>query len=117
MNNYKKGARAEYELADYLWNDGWWVVRQAASGGVGHEACDVIALKGDRVLVFEVKTGELPIPIDDQLQEAARRIDLSGDGSGCYAVYRDSNMFYYTTAEAEQISQYSKEPLIQLIRQ
>jgi Holliday junction resolvase len=117
MNNYKKGARAEYELANYLFEDGWWVVRQAASGGVGHEACDVIALKGERVLVFEVKTGELPISIDDQLQEAQSRIHFKDNGSGCYAVYRDSNMFYYTPASSGQISQYSKQPLIQLIRQ
>jgi len=117
MDNYKKGTKAEYELGKYLWDEGWWVVRQAASGGVGHEACDLIALKGERVLVLEVKTGELPIAVDDQLEEAERRIQFGNDESGCYSVYKGSSIFYYAPASSSQISRYNKEPLIKLIRQ
>jgi len=116
MNNYKKGARAEYKLADYLWEDGWWVVRQAASGGVGHEACDVLAIKDGRVLVFEVKTGELPIPTDDQLEEAVDRINFHSVTGGCYTVYYDGSMFYYTYASNGRITEDNKKLLIQLIR-
>jgi len=117
MSEYEKGAGAEYRLANMLWEDGWWVVRQAASGGVGHEACDLIALKGERVLVFEVKTGELPIQIDDQLDEARNRIGLSDGMSGCYAVYEGKSIFYYAPSSVSEISRYNKEPLIKLIRQ
>lgn len=116
MDNYKKGSRAEYGLAKYLWEDGWWVIRQAASGGVGHEACDVAAMKNDEVLLFEVKTGELPIRFDDQLNEALHRIRFNDIDGGVYAAYYDGTTFFYVPYSQGVITENNKEMLVKLIR-
>lgn len=116
MSNYNQGARAEYKLAKYLWEDGWWVVRQAASGSVGHEACDVAAFEGEEVLLFEVKTGELPIRFDDQLVEAEDRIRFKSFDGGVYAAYYDGSTFYYVPYSQGIITEENKEMLVKLIR-
>jgi Holliday junction resolvase len=117
MSNYRKGAGKEYDLSEYLWEDGWWTTRQAASGAVGHEACDVMAIKNGRVLLFEVKTGELPIRTDGQLAEAENRIDFDEVDGGAYNVYYGDGSFKYTSADNTMIREDNLTMLIHLIRQ
>ena len=50
---YRKGARAERELMELLWKQGFAVVRSAGSGNT--YAPDVIAIKEGTVLAFECK--------------------------------------------------------------
>ena len=50
---YKKGARAERELAELLWKRGYAVVRAAGSGN--SYSPDVIAIKNGTVYAFECK--------------------------------------------------------------
>lgn len=77
---YTKGARKEYELANYLWEEGWAVTRQASSGGVGHAAADVTAVKDGKIWIFEVKgyeSGKGPWDVSsdsEQLCELATRV-------------------------------------------
>jgi len=53
---YDKGARAENELLNTLYSRGWNVLRSAGSGvsGLGP---DVLAVKGQRAIAFECKSG------------------------------------------------------------
>ncbi len=53
---YKKGARAERELAEILWNNGWAVVRSAGSGHT--YAPDVVGVRRGFVVGFECKAVE-----------------------------------------------------------
>ncbi len=50
---YKKGARAERELADLLWARGYAVIRSAGSGN--SYSPDIVAIKDGTVLAFECK--------------------------------------------------------------
>ncbi len=61
---YRKGARAERELAELLWSMGAAVVRSAGSGNM--YAPDVVAIFRGRVYAFECKAWKkerLSIPI------------------------------------------------------
>ncbi len=51
--SYKKGARAERELAELLWKRGYAVVRSAGSGTT--YSPDIIAIREGRVIAFECK--------------------------------------------------------------
>ncbi len=53
---YRKGAKAERELAEILWKNGWAVVRSAGSGH--NYAPDVIGVKQGMVIGFECKASE-----------------------------------------------------------
>ncbi len=50
---YKKGAKAERELAEILWRKGYAVVRSAGSGN--SYSPDIIAIKEGKVIAFECK--------------------------------------------------------------
>ena len=50
---YKKGARAERELASILWRKGYAVVRSAGSGN--SYSPDIIAIREGSVIAFECK--------------------------------------------------------------
>lgn len=51
MNN----TQYENEFEQRLWNNGWATFRVAGSGSVSHPSCDIIAVKDNRTLAFEVK--------------------------------------------------------------
>jgi len=50
---YRKGARAERELAEILWRYGAAVVRSAGSGNM--YSPDIVAIKNGTILAFECK--------------------------------------------------------------
>lgn len=121
MSNYKSGASEEYKLAKYLWEDGWMVVRQAASGAVRHEAADVVAIKDGRVLVFEVKSSkkdDYRINVDDQLFELSDRIGLYRPSvqGGCYYAIRDPQWMVADIDIDVLTPDTPKEKLINVIR-
>lgn len=59
------GAKYERELESRLWNEGWASFRVAGSGTVRHESADIIAVRNNRVLLFEVKScWEKNLPLD-----------------------------------------------------
>lgn len=121
MTKYKKGSNGEYKVAQYLWDDGWVVARQASSGGVGHEAADIIAIKGSRVLALEVKTSskdDYRFDLDDQLETLHKRIGFDdGVYGGCYYVLVRGQRFYYIDMDTDVITPNTdKDKMIKLIR-
>lgn len=55
------GKAAELRLADYLRRRGWSVIRAPASGARSKQPLpDIVAMKGGRILVLEVKYRETP---------------------------------------------------------
>ena len=56
MTRYQKGASAERELLNSLYEKGFAVIR-AAGSGVNALGPDLVVLKGDRALAFECKSG------------------------------------------------------------
>ena len=54
----KKGTLAENELIHKFWESkkGWVAVRVAGSGSSRFPSPDILASRGDRKLVFEIKT-------------------------------------------------------------
>ncbi len=82
MTNPKsKATRVENELANTLWERGFAVVRGPSSGGGVRRRYqpDLVAIKGGKVLVIEIKSrsGNSPIYLDSEqvlgLSEFARR--------------------------------------------
>jgi len=61
MSRYHKGRRFEYKVRDLLKREGWIVFRCAASKPV-----DLIALKGDAVVLIECKTGKARLTKDQK---------------------------------------------------
>lgn len=55
IKRYVKGATAERELAKFLKEQSFSVVRSAGSGG-SISTPDLVAIKGGRVLAFEIKS-------------------------------------------------------------
>ena len=49
------GTLAENELLEQFWENSWVCVRVAGSGSTRHPAPDVLASRGDRKIVMEVK--------------------------------------------------------------
>lgn len=56
MTRYQKGAAAERELLNDLYEKGFAVIR-AAGSGVNALGPDVVVLKGDKAIAFECKSG------------------------------------------------------------
>lgn len=63
---YKKGAKAERELADLLWRKGYAVVRSAGSGN--SYSPDVIAIKEGKVIAFECKAWKKDVVVISNYQ-------------------------------------------------
>lgn len=86
-----KALRMENELANTLWSMGYAVVRGPSSGGGARKRMqpDIVAMKGGKIFVIEVKSGREgnPLYIDSgqiiALQEFARRA-----GGICYIAVR-----------------------------
>jgi holliday junction resolvase Hjr len=56
MTRYQKGAAAERELLNTLYDKGYAVIR-AAGSGVNALGPDIVVLKGDKAIAFECKSG------------------------------------------------------------
>lgn len=54
-NKKAKGISAENELIHQFWENGWVCVRVAGSGSTQYPAPDLLASRGDRKIVMEVK--------------------------------------------------------------
>lgn len=50
------GTLSENELLNLFWDNSWVCVRVAGSGSTRHPAPDLLASRGDRKLVLEIKT-------------------------------------------------------------
>jgi len=76
------GTQYENEFERRLWDDGWATFRVAGSDTVDHASCDIIAVKGDRVVAIEVKSlNKKTFPYNvskdsDQLDIIRRRGDI-----------------------------------------
>ncbi len=55
MKIYAKGYRAERQLLSFLSTRGYSCIRAASSGGL-HTPADLVAIKGGRILCFEIKS-------------------------------------------------------------
>lgn len=56
MTRYQKGAAAERELLNTLYERGYSVIR-AAGSGVNALGPDIVVLKGEKAIAFECKSG------------------------------------------------------------
>jgi len=78
------GSKYERELERRLWNEGWASFRVAGSGTVNHPSADVVALKKNRALVFEVKScveKNLPLGVRDD-REQLMELEARAEGAG-----------------------------------
>lgn len=55
-NKKAKGTAAENELVHKFWENNWVCIRVAGSGSTKYPAPDLLASRGDRKVVMEVKT-------------------------------------------------------------
>jgi Holliday junction resolvase len=53
---YEKGAKAERELIDMFWKNGWAALRVAGSGVSSRPCPDVVAGNGEKTIAFECKS-------------------------------------------------------------
>ena len=56
MTFYQKGANFERSLVRAFWDNGFAAIRAAGSGSAPFPIPDLIAAKGDRVIILECKT-------------------------------------------------------------
>lgn len=79
-----KGAVRERELANWLWELGFAVVRAPASGGGVRRrfAPDIVAIRGGRVLVLEVKYRARPTTIPMDCDRVARLVEFARRAGG-----------------------------------
>jgi Holliday junction resolvase len=61
--NYRRGARFEYQCRDELMEAGWFVIRAAGS----HGAADLVALRGNDVLLIQCKVGKDLLSAKDRM--------------------------------------------------
>jgi len=79
VNSYAKGYSAERELVHTLSGMGYMTIRAPRSGRIGLPSPDVIAAKGGRLIVFEVKFRESAFTVSsDQLQELVQWKEKAG---------------------------------------
>jgi Holliday junction resolvase len=70
IKKYRKGYMGERELVHLLYNKGYMVVRTPRSGRMNLASPDIIAAKGNRLIVIECKSREDAFKIqDDQLKQ------------------------------------------------
>lgn len=73
IKKYRKGYMGEWLLTHELSKRGYMVVRTPRSGSIGLPSPDIIAAKGDRLIVIECKSREDAFKVPDgqlkQLQE------------------------------------------------
>lgn len=60
MSFYQKGANFERSLVRDFWENGFTAIRAAGSGSAPQPIPDVIAMKGNRILIIECKTTAKP---------------------------------------------------------
>lgn len=114
------GTKYERELEARLWHEGWASFRVAGSGTVRHASADIVAVRNNRVIMFEVKScWERNMPLDvsedsEQLRELEVRAIASKDGSppshlnvdfvAAFAVrIKDDDTWYACPGRVEQI--------------
>jgi Holliday junction resolvase len=56
MTFYQKGANFERKLVNLFWANGFTAIRAAGSGSAPQPVPDIIAMKGNRVIILECKT-------------------------------------------------------------
>ena len=80
----EKGARAENELANKLWEMGYAVVRGPSSGSRVRRRYqpDIVALKKGKIVVAEVKTGERLKPIYIKSHQLAKLTNFAKRSGG-----------------------------------
>ena len=70
VNKYRKGYMAEWTLTHELSRRGYMVVRTPRSGRISLASPDIIAAKGDKLIVIECKSRNDAFKIqDEQLEE------------------------------------------------
>lgn len=67
---YRKGYMGERELVHLLYKMGYMVVRTPRSGRIGLPSPDIIAARGDKLIVIECKSREDSFKVEhDQLED------------------------------------------------
>jgi len=108
INHYKKGVKAELELAYKLWKRGYFVMRGPGSGKRLKRIFypDLLAIKNGRILIFEVKLRKHrdTIHFEDWkiriYRELARR-----SGGECYVAVKitdERRWFFFRLDELKQ---------------
>jgi Holliday junction resolvase len=107
IKTYSKGARAERELIHFLNHHGFSCIRSASSGGYFYPV-DVVAIRRDITLAFEIKSWAKKPKLDkDRLARFKQWTDNAG-AMAFLAWYNNNNWLFLPLKQAEE-NQYEDE--------
>jgi len=111
IKTYAKGAKAERELIKFLNNHGFSCVRSASSGGYYYPV-DVVAIRKDVTLSFEIKSWAKKPRLDkDQL---ARFKEWSENaGAFAFLAWYNNNQWRFLPLKQAEEKQYEDENWIE----
>ncbi len=86
MKTYRKGYMAENQLVHILYERGWAVMRAPRSGKISIPSPDIVAIKGGRVVIIEVKSRSAGFQIRKEQLDEMREWVLRSGGEGYVAL-------------------------------
>jgi Holliday junction resolvase len=102
-NRKAKGTQAENELIHMFWdsNEGWVAVRVAGSGSGRYPSPDILASRGDRKIVLEVKTVSSVKKFFDktQIEELIYFAQKFGAESWVGVKFKENQWYFMPTSE------------------
>lgn len=112
MKTYAKGYRAERELLRFLTTRGYSCIRAASSGGF-HTPADLVAIKGGRILCFEIKAWARKPKLEKAKLESFSSWCRNAQGMGFLAWYNKNTWLFLHSRDAED-NNYDDEKWIDL---
>lgn len=112
IKTYAKGTRAERELIHFLNYHGFSCVRSASSGGALYPV-DVVALRKDVVLTFEIKSWARK-PRIDKGQLARFKKWSANAGAFPFIAWYNANQWRFLTLKQAEDNEYDDENWINL---
>ncbi|MBU0530648.1 MAG: hypothetical protein ABIH52_00015 [Candidatus Aenigmatarchaeota archaeon] len=107
IKTYHKGARAERELIHFLNARGFSCVRSASSGGYMYPV-DVVAMKKDVILTFEIKSWAKKPKLDKSKMARFKEWSANAGAFPFLAWYNENRWRFLTLKQAEE-NQYEDE--------
>jgi len=100
IKTYHKGARAERELIHFLNYHGFSCIRSASSGGALYPV-DVVALRKDIILTFEIKSWAKKPKLDKTKLQRFKEWSVNAGAFAFLAWYNENQWSFLTLKQAE----------------
>jgi len=101
MRYYRKGFRAERELLRFLSSWGFSCIRSASSGGF-YTPVDVVAIKKNNILCFEIKSWSKKPKLDKERLKRLKEWCETAGALGFLAWYNKNQWKFLPLADAEE---------------